>query len=118
MHALARFNELVSGYWLEQERAFVVRRPKVLGRDAVGRLHSATGKCMQYPDGWGFYAWHGVCVPEQVILTPETLTSEDFAGNRLELLIRDSQFAHFLSAENFMHAKPRRRLPKTPGTKD
>src|SRR5262249_11297511 len=41
-------------------------------------LHSATGKCLEYRDGWGFYAWHGVRVPEKVILAPETLTREDF----------------------------------------
>ena len=43
-----------------------------------GRLHSATGKCLEYRDGWGFYAWHGVPVPEKAILTPEQLTREDF----------------------------------------
>ena len=43
-----------------------------------GRLHSATGQCMEYRDGWGFYAWHGVRVPERVILAPEQLTREDF----------------------------------------
>jgi hypothetical protein len=33
-----------------------------------------------YPDGWGFYAWHGVQVSERVILAPDTLTREDFLG--------------------------------------
>ncbi|HLV98686.1 MAG TPA: hypothetical protein VKT82_08425 [Ktedonobacterales bacterium] len=78
LHALALFNELVSGYWLGQEEAIIVRRPKILSRDAEGRLHSATGPCIEYPDGWGFYAWHGVVVPERVILAPETLTRDDF----------------------------------------
>jgi hypothetical protein len=41
-------------------------------------LHNGTGKCLDYHDGWGFYAWHGVLVPEQVILAPEELTREDF----------------------------------------
>jgi hypothetical protein len=35
-----------------------------------------------YPDGWGFYAWHGVVVPEKVILAPETLTREDFLNEQ------------------------------------
>jgi hypothetical protein len=78
LHALAHFNERVSGYWLGQDIAFLVRRPTLLARDAEGRLHSARGKCLNYPDGWGFYAWHGVRVPERVILAPETLTREDF----------------------------------------
>jgi hypothetical protein len=78
LHALAQFNELVSGYWLGKDVAVIVRRPKILSRDAQGRLHSATGKCIEYRDGWGFYAWHGVRVPEKVITAPETLTREDF----------------------------------------
>jgi hypothetical protein len=75
---LVRFNEMVSGYWLGQEGALIVRRPRVLSLDAQGYLHHETGKCLEYPDGWGFYAWHGVRVPERVILAPETLTREDF----------------------------------------
>ncbi len=78
LHALAQFNERVSGYWLGQKGAILVRRPKVLARDAEGRLHRARGKCIEYHDGWGFYAWHGVRVPEQVILSPETLTREEY----------------------------------------
>lgn len=77
LHVLAHFNELVSGYWLGREQAVLVRRPGVLARDAQGWLHSATGKCIEYRDGWGFYAWHGVRVPKQVILTPEALSRED-----------------------------------------
>jgi hypothetical protein len=41
-------------------------------------LHNETGKCIEYPDGWGFWAWHGVRVTEQFILAPEALTREDF----------------------------------------
>jgi hypothetical protein len=78
LQALAHFNALVSGYWLGQDTAVLVRRPALLARDSQGRLHSATGKCLEYPDGWGFYAWHGVRVPERVILAPERLSREDF----------------------------------------
>src|SRR5262249_5707541 len=73
-HGLAHFNELVSGYWLGKQVALLVRHPQVLARDPAGRLHSETGKCIAYRDGWGCYAWHGVRVPERVILAPETLT--------------------------------------------
>lgn len=52
----------------------------MLAFDVSGRLHSATGTCLEYPNGWGISAWHGVVVPEQVILAPETLTREDFLG--------------------------------------
>ena len=78
LHALALFTERVSGYRLGTAVALIVRRPKVLCRDEAGRLHSARGKCLEYPDGWGLYAWRGVRVPEQVILDPDNLTREDF----------------------------------------
>jgi hypothetical protein len=78
LYALTHLNELVSGYWLGAEGAVLVRRPRRLSLDAEGRLHSGTGPCIEYGDGWGFYAWHGVRVPEKVILAPETLTREDF----------------------------------------
>jgi hypothetical protein len=80
LEALSRFNRLVSGYWLGPAEAILVRRPAVLARDAEGRLHSATGPCVAYPDGWSCYAWHGVQVSAQVILAPETLTRTDFLG--------------------------------------
>jgi hypothetical protein len=78
MRALASFNQLVSSYWLGTEAAVIVRRPRLLLRDEAGRLHSASGRCLEYHDGWGFYAWHGVVVPERVILMPGQLTRDDF----------------------------------------
>lgn len=83
-HALARFNELVSRYWLGKNLALIVRRPKLLSLDAEGRLHSATGKCVEYYDGWGFYAWHGVQVPDTFFLSPEQLTYEGFLNEPIE----------------------------------
>jgi hypothetical protein len=86
LHALAHFNALVSGYWLGSDGAVLVRRPHVLACDQEGHLHSAAGRCVEYPDGWGFYAWHGVRVPEKVILAPEQLNRQDFlAAANLEV---------------------------------
>jgi hypothetical protein len=75
---LARFNELVSGYWLGRKEAWLVRKPVILKNDEQGRLHNASGPCVQYRDGWGWYAWHGVTVPEQIILHPEQVTREEW----------------------------------------
>jgi hypothetical protein len=80
LQAFAQFNEVVSGYWLGDTDAVIVRRPRLLCCDEAGRLHSASGKCMEYRDGWGFYVWHGVLAPEKAIVAPETLTSDDFLG--------------------------------------
>ena len=54
-------------------------RPAVLHRDARGDLHNAAGVALAYPDGWGFYAWHGRRVPGWVILSPsiEAITAEE-----------------------------------------
>jgi hypothetical protein len=78
LRAFCRFNHLLSGYWLGAEVALLVRRPKVLVLDAAGRVHNASGKCVEYRDGWGFYAWHEIPVSARIILEPETLTRDDF----------------------------------------
>jgi hypothetical protein len=78
LQALASFNELVSGYWLSKQVALLVRRPRRLAWDAERRLHHQTCKCLEYQDGWGISAWHGVLVPDKIILAPETLTRADF----------------------------------------
>jgi len=41
------------------------------------RLHCADGPALEYPDGWKVYSWHGLRVPERIILSPETLTSAE-----------------------------------------
>jgi hypothetical protein len=79
---LARFNELVSGYYLGHELAWLVRKPIRMQQDADGLLHAGSRKCLEYRDGWGVYAWHGVVVPERVIMQPETLTREDWLNER------------------------------------
>lgn len=76
--SLACLNELLSGYHFGCQEAWMVRKPVRLERDEAGNLHSADGLCVQYRDGWGFYAWHGVCCSEQVILHPEQLSNEDW----------------------------------------
>jgi uncharacterized membrane protein YcjF (UPF0283 family) len=79
---LARFNELVSGYDLGHELAWLVSKPIRMQQDADGLLHAGSRKCLEYRDGWGVYAWHGVGVPEHVIMQPETLTREDWLNER------------------------------------
>lgn len=82
LHALDQVGQQVSGYWLGRTIALLVRRPRLLLRDGGEQLHSATGKCVEYRDGWGIYAWHGVAVPRKVIVKPEALTREDFFRQR------------------------------------
>jgi hypothetical protein len=60
--------------WLIPMRGAVIAgaRPAVLHRDARGDLHNPAGVALAYPDGWGFYAWHGRRVPRWVIVAPST----------------------------------------------
>jgi len=65
------------GWWWPYENlAIMTNRPVEVHRDNRGRLHNETGMALKYADGWGIYAWHGVLVPEYVILLPEPITTE------------------------------------------
>jgi hypothetical protein len=47
-------------WWPYTNFVMVCNRPKVINRDARGELHSETGKAIEWPDGWGFHALHGI----------------------------------------------------------
>lgn len=75
---LALFSQMVSGFHLGSKEAWLVRKPIRMVCDEQGRLHSASGMCVQYQDGWGFYAWHGVRCSKKIALSPEHLTRQDW----------------------------------------
>ncbi len=79
---LALFNEMVGGYQLGKEEAWLVRKPIRLERDEQERPHSADGMCMQYRDGWGFYAWHGTRTSEHIIMQSDLLAKEDWLNEQ------------------------------------
>jgi hypothetical protein len=69
-----------TGWLIPMPGAVIVgARPAVLHRDARGDLHNPAGLALAYPDGWGFYAWHGRRVPGWVIVSPsiEAITAEE-----------------------------------------
>lgn len=69
------------GWWWPFRSAVVLTgRPIRLERDNQFRLHSAAGMAIEYADGWGIFAWHGVRVPEQVIRAPEMLTARQITN--------------------------------------
>ena len=68
------------GWLIPAPSAVIVgARPAVLHRDARGDLHNPAGLALAYPDGWGFYAWHGRRVPGWVIAAPsiEAIAAEE-----------------------------------------
>jgi hypothetical protein len=115
----------VSSYWLGKELALLVRRPRFFAHDGAGQLHHVAGKCIEYPDGWGFYAWHGVGISRKVILAPQTLTARDFFRARsLEVrrVIQERMGERFASVvgENIIDSGPRGVLYEVnvPGDRD
>jgi len=65
------------GFWWPLEDICVMsERPMQIHRDASGRLHCDSELAVKYPDGWGVPAWHGVRVPEDMILAPQSITVE------------------------------------------
>jgi hypothetical protein len=64
-----------AGWYIpHQHICWVSERHHVLVRDERGRLHCENGPAVAYPDGWAIYAWHGVRVPESVILHRDKVT--------------------------------------------
>lgn len=66
------------GWWAPYQNAVILQdRHSTLNRDGIGRLHCEDGLACGYPDGWGVYAWHGVRVPERIILKPDSITVQE-----------------------------------------
>jgi hypothetical protein len=69
--------ESASWFWTYENYCFVSDRPTSYGFDEEYRMHSSTGPAIEFTDGWKLYRWHGVEVPENWILAPETIKKQD-----------------------------------------
>lgn len=76
------FNLLVEfakncGWWSAYEDLAVLQdRPEELHRDPENRLHNANGPAVKYRDGFSLYFFHGISVPEDIILDRSSITIE------------------------------------------
>ncbi|MET8149190.1 DUF6745 domain-containing protein [Actinoplanes sp. NPDC049668] len=62
------------GWWWANERvAVLTERPATLARDNVGRLHRGEGAAMEFPDGYGLWAWRGMPIPADLAAELPTL---------------------------------------------
>jgi hypothetical protein len=72
-----------AGLWLfcitSQPELVLAPIPSSISLDAEGRLHRDDGPAFVWLD-WLEYHWHGVEVPAQVILRPETITQDQIAS--------------------------------------
>jgi hypothetical protein len=59
------------------EIALASDRPRILSVDEGGRLHNECGSALEYRDGFGLHAWHGVLVGSRVITAPESIAPRD-----------------------------------------
>jgi hypothetical protein len=74
LEGIKRLAESCGWWWTYQNICFLSARPVEVHRDNRGLLHNEKGMAIRYADGWGFYAWHGILVPEYVILQTEPIT--------------------------------------------
>jgi hypothetical protein len=66
---------LNAGWVVAHERVcWLSERCLDLGIDAQGRLHSATGPALRFADGWTYYAWKGIPVPDWFIEDAASIT--------------------------------------------
>jgi hypothetical protein len=77
LEGLIQIAQSCGWWWTFENVCILTERPTALHRDERHRLHNERGMAIQYPDGWGMYAWHGVRVPERVITSPESLTPQE-----------------------------------------
>ena len=54
----------------------VSNMPDKIKRDNQNRLHSSSESAIHFRDGYELYFWHGVAVPQQWILDPESITPQ------------------------------------------
>lgn len=74
LEGIKMLSENCGWWWPYENICFLTARPIELHRDNRGLLHNDKGMSIRYPDGWGFYTWHGILVPEYVIMQYEPIT--------------------------------------------
>lgn len=55
-------------WWPFQDICVISERPFSISRNNQNELHKEDGPAIEYPDGWGIYAWNGTRVPKDLIL--------------------------------------------------
>ncbi|MFC4071648.1 DUF6745 domain-containing protein [Actinoplanes subglobosus] len=81
-----------AGWWWANEKvAVLTERPSTLTRDNVGRLHRGEGAALEFPDGYGLWAWRGMPIPADLAselpkLTIGRIRKEDNAEIRRVML--------------------------------
>ena len=111
-------------YSLNTDYAMVADRPRLMKRNAAGRLHAENGPAIEYRDGWNLFYWHGMQIPrshewiisDRAKLTPDKIEAEPNAELR-RMMLEVFGFESYLSARQAkvisadeLHGQPRRLL--------
>jgi hypothetical protein len=88
LEGLINLAQLISWWWPFDEAVVVTPLPSFICRDEENRLHHDGRKALEYPDGWGIYSWHGVRVPEDLIIHPENITHQEILQEKNQELKR------------------------------
>jgi len=68
-------------WWCYENYVVLSERPTVCRMtEQEGRPHCEDGPALAFGDGYALYRWHGVDVPEDVVLHPEQLTVDRIDG--------------------------------------
>jgi hypothetical protein len=79
-------------YWVFQKEVVACPRPFVHTSD--NQLHCETGPAVHWPAGTSLWSYKGIRVTEEIILCPETLTVEQFLGEK-NILVRHIMIERF-----------------------
>lgn len=80
-----------AGVWdclLFENVAYVIRRPVSVNKDEQGRLHCESGGAVVFSNGEKYYSWHGVRVPERLIVNSVDVTRDDLLAERNAEVVR------------------------------
>jgi hypothetical protein len=91
LESLAAVARSAGWWWPYAEVALMTERPVVQEQDEAGRLHSAAGAALAYPDGFALHAWRGMPVPAELFerltaVTPMEIRAERNAELRRVML--------------------------------
>ena len=78
VHLLRDYIRVAWDSILLDECAIIVARPTAIHVDENGEPHCASGPCIEWGDGEGYFAWHGQWVPERIIRDPKSYSKDEY----------------------------------------
>jgi hypothetical protein len=77
LEGLRELSQCCGWWWPFHKVVILTELPREIHIDNENRLHHESRMAISYPDGFGVYVWHGIRVPERLILDPDSYTAEE-----------------------------------------